>query len=453
MNEYRIPPQNLDFEQSILAGCLLYPEICEDTIDILIPGDFYKTSHQKIYQTILDLKFKKEPVDLVTVAEKLKSSKLLDEVGGATYLANMADCPIPTNTEYTTQKIKGYAALRKTIEICHNTIQNCFDNNDPEKTIDQFQQDSLKIDVKIKSESYTSMKQLVLEGEERHDLIDENKSNITGVPSGFKAIDAVTCGFQKGDLIIIAGRPSMGKSAFAKNICINMAKKKYSNILISLEMSKEQLYDTIISSESGINSVKFKNGYFTRDDNVKRAEIASKLYELNSFVIDKDCFRLLDICRIVRQAKKKENIKAVFIDYLQLIKGDVSKKKNYEIGDITRRLKQLAKETNLPIILLSQLNRKCEERNDKRPVLSDLRDSGSIEQDADIIMFLYRQEQYIKNQYHADGTKTNEMLNCEGKAEINIAKQRMGPIRRIYLTWLKKTVTFKDMTDISENLP
>lgn len=441
---YKLPPQNLEFEESILSGCLIFQEICDDAVDVLVPEDFYRTAHQKIYRAILDLKFNKLPVDLLTVTEKLKSLNILEEIGGAFHLAEITYCPVPIDTQYTIQKIRECSELRKTIEICNRTTQKCYDpSEEPEKIIDKFQQEILKIDIKVKSESYVGLKQLVVEGDERHELIYKNNSSVTGAPSGFTDIDTVTCGFQKGDLIILAARPSQGKSALMRNMSINMAKKDFSNLIISLEMSKEQLYDTIIASESGINSTKFRNGFFSNTDWDLKTSAASRLYELDSFIIDKDCFRLLDICRIVRTAKKKENIKAVFIDYLQLIEGDSSKTKNNEIGEITRRLKQLAKEVELPIILLSQLNRKCEERIDKRPVLSDLRDSGSVEQDADIVAFIYRHEQYIKNKYNNDGTKTQDMVDWEGKAEVDIAKQRMGPTRIINLLWQKKEVRFQ----------
>ena len=443
---YKVPPQNIEYEESVIAGCLLYPDICEEVVDVLLPEDFYKTSHRKIYQAILDLKFKNDPVDLLTVVEKLRYNNNLEEIGGAYSLAKMIDeCPVPTNTEHTIQKLRECAILRKTINLCSNMIQSCFNLIDePKKIIDQFQTDALKIDIKAKTDDYVSLKQLVMEGEERHELIYNNSSNITGTPSGFRDIDTITCGFQRGDLIILAARPSMGKSSLMRSMSINMSKQDYPNLIISLEMSKEQLYDTIISSESGINSVKFRNGYFSKEDWQLKTDASSRLYELNNFIIDKNCFSISDICRIIRRAKKKENIKAVFIDYLQLISGDMTKTKNYEVGEISRRLKQLAKEVDLPMILLSQLNRKCEERPDKRPILSDLRDSGSLEQDADIVMFLYRHEQYIQKKYHENGAKTEDMLKWEGKAELNLIKQRMGPTRRINLTWIDKSVVFKD---------
>lgn len=440
-----IPPQNIELEQSLLSSCLNNNESINDISDILAPMDFYKTSHQKIYSAMLDLKRKSEPVDIVMLADKLKALKQLDEIGGATYLVYITETPIAVNDEHTAKKIKQYAVLRVAIDTCHKTIQACQEaNGDADNIVDKLQTDILRIDTGISGDNYTDMKKLVLDGEERHERIYTNQSNISGIPSGFIDIDKVTCGFQPGDLNIIAARPSMGKSSLMRDIAVKMAKKDIPNAIISLEMSKEQLYDCMSASESGVNLMKFRSGWFSKEDWDLKTSAAGNLYELKMFIVDKECFRTLDICRIVRRLKKKENIQAIFIDYLQLIEGDSRKGKNLEVGEITRRLKQLAKELDLTVVLLSQLNRDCEKRPDKRPVLSDLRDSGSIEQDADVVMFPYRHEQYILNKYHDDGTMTPDMIKWHGKAELNVAKQRMGPTRRINLTWLEKTVQFKD---------
>lgn len=446
MNDlYTAPPNNLELEQSVLSACLIVSESLDDIADRLTPNDFYKTSHQKIYSVMLELKQKSETVDIALLVDKLKSLKQLDEIGGATYLAVLMDTPVAINIENTAKKIKQYAVLRNTIDLCYNTIKSCHEvSGDADEIVDKFQTDTLRIDTGVSGDNYAGMKQLVLEGEDRHEIIYKNQTNISGIPSGFVDIDKVTCGFQPGDLIIIAARPSMGKSTFMKNMAVNMAKKETPNAIISLEMSKEQLYDSISSSESGVNLIKFRSGWFSQDDWRIKTEAASQLYELKMFIADKDCFRTLDICRITRRLKKKEDIKVVFIDYLQLIEGDTKKKKNYEVGEITRRFKQLAKELNITVVLLSQLNRDCEKRPNKRPILSDLRDSGSIEQDADVVMFPYRHEEYITNKYNEDKTMTPDMEKWHGKAEVNIAKQRMGPTRRINLTWLDKTVQFKD---------
>lgn len=446
MNElYKIPPQNIELEQSILSSCLINNESLDDIADILIPADFYKVSHQKIYSAMLELKRKSEPVDIVILADKLKALNQLADIGGASYLAVLTEIPIAINDEYTAKKIKQYSILRNTIDTCYNTIKLCQEaSGDADEIVDKFQTDILRIDTGISGNNYTDIKQLVIEGEDRHEIIYKNQTNVSGIASGFIDIDKVTCGFQAGDLIIIAARPSMGKTSLARNMAVNIAKKEIPNAIISLEMSKEQLYDSLSASESGVSLMKFRNGWFSADDWLLKTESASRLYELKMFIADKDCFRTLDICRITRRLKKKEDIKVVFIDYLQLIEGDTKKGKNYEVGEITRRFKQLAKELEVTVVLLSQLNRDCERRPDKRPILSDLRDSGSIEQDADVVMFPYRHEQYIMNKYHDDGTMTPEMIKWHGKAELNIAKQRMGPTRRINLTWLDKTVQFKD---------
>lgn len=442
---YGIPPNVIDSEQSVLAGCMLFLEIGDEVCDTLAPKDFYRTTHQIIYQAILDLKTAHQPFDLLAVMDKLKTSGRLNQCGGAAYLAELTDTPIPIDTAFTVNKIRECSVLRGVIGLCNDTMRSCYDRSkDATKMIDHFQQKILQLNISAGSQTYSSLQQLVMEGDDRHEALYMNKSNITGVPAGFKDIDDITCGFQPGDLIILAARPSMGKSALARNMAVNMAKRKFTNVIISLEMAKEQIYDLILASASGVNSLKFRNGLFSKEDWKMKAEATEGLYGLRSFVADKDCFRIADICRIVRQLKQKEGLRAVFIDYLQLTEGDTKKTKNYEIGEITRTLKQLAKEVAVPIILLSQLNRKCEERTDKRPMMSDLRDSGATEQDADIILFLYRHEQYVNQKYNEDGTMTKIFADCRGTAELNIAKQRMGPTKRISLTWLAKTAQFRD---------
>lgn len=440
----KIPPQNIDLEQTTLSGCILFPEICNEVIDNLEPGDFYRSSHQKIYESILKLKSKKQPVDLVTIMTDLKDKGILSEVGGAAYLAEITDAPVQTDVEYATQKLREYSILRNTINLCAKTMQNCYENTNPMEIIDNFQRDSLQIDTKTTQETYSNMPKLVEEGEDRHEMLYKNKNLISGIPSGFKDIDSITCGFQCGDLIIIAARPGMGKSSLALNFSVNFGKAGYPNAIFSLEMGKGQLYDRMLAGESGINSTKFRSGYFTKDEWVIKNRHSSDLYDLPIFVEDSGCFKLRDITRKARRLKKIEGIKLLIIDYLQLAEGDTSKKKNYEVAGITKSLKILAKELNMPIILLSQLNRDCEKRPDKRPILSDLRDSGSIEQDADVVGFIYRHEEYVKKKYNQDGTKTDEFEKCEGEAEINIAKQRMGPTRRVKLTWIDKITSFRN---------
>jgi len=442
--EYNLPPQNIEFEESVLSGCLLFPEICEQVLDILIDLDFYKTAHQEIFKAIQDLKFKGQPVDLVTVVEKLKHTGSLEKTGGASYLSRLTNQPIPTDTEYYCKQLKTSSLLRNTINLCQTTLQNCYQaNGNALEILDKFQNKSLSLELD-KTSTYKNMKELVIEGEDRHEIIFKQKKSITGVPTGFTDLDFITCGLQPSDLIILAARPSMGKSAIATNMSVNMAKMGFSNAFFSVEMARSQLYDRMLSGESGINSVKFRNGRFTREEWEIKTDASAKLYDLPIFIEDEDCFTFMDICRKARRLKKKENIKAIIIDYLQLIEGDSTKKKNYEIADMTKGFKRLGKELMIPVLLLCQLNRECEKRDDKRPMLSDLKDSGSIEQDADVVMFLYRHEIYIKKKYNEDKTPTKEFLDWRGKAELDVAKQRMGPCRRTDLVWLEKITTFHD---------
>lgn len=453
MNEldYKIPPQDTGVEESILSGCLLFPEICEEVLDTLIDQDFYKTAHREIFLIIRDLKFKNQPVDLITVVGKLKEAGKLEKTGGASYLSKLTNQPVPTDIEYYCQKLKTSSLLRNTINLCQKTVQKCFEaNGNALEILDRFQNRSLSLELEKKS-TYKTMKEVVVEGEDRHEIIFKQKKNITGVSTGFKDLDFITCGLQNSDLIVLAARPSMGKSAIATNISVNMAKNGFSNAIFSLEMARAQLYDRMLSGESGINSTKFRNGRFTQEEWVLKSEASAKLYDLPIFIEDEDCFTFMDICRKARRLKKKEKIKAITIDYLQLVDGDTSKKKNYEIGDMTKGFKRLGKELNLPIILICQLNRNCELRDNKRPMLSDLKDSGNIEQDADVVMFLYRHEQYIKKKFNEDKSPTSEFLEWRGKAELDVAKQRMGPTRTIDLVWFDKTTTFHDAFKGTEN--
>lgn len=443
-----LPPQNIEFEESVLSGCLLFPEICEEVLDSLTTHDFYRSAHQEIFKAILDLKFNNLPVDLLTVVEKLKQTGKLEKIGGAGYLSKITSQPIPTNPEYYCEKLKTCSLLRNCINLCSRTMQQCYSaNGNFLKILDEFQSKTLSLELEEKG-TYKTMKEIVVEGEDRHEFIFRERKNITGVPSGFKDLDHITCGFQNSDLIILAARPSMGKSAIATNFSLNMAKQGVANVIFSLEMARAQLYDRILSGESSINSIKFRNGHFTQDEWILKNETSARLYDLPIFIEDEDCFTFMEISRKARRLKKKEDIKAIIIDYLQLIAGDISQPKTYEIAGITRGFKQLAKELGLPIILLSQLNRECERRDDKRPMLSDLRDSGSIEQDADLVMFLYRHEMYIRKKYE-NNIPTEDFKKWQGKAELNIAKQRMGPTRRIDLTWFPKITTFQDAQKVA----
>ena len=431
------PPQNENLERSILAGCILDNDMRADAIYALHHGDFYSTEHGTIFLCIVDLEKNKDPVDMPSILLKSKELKL--KLTGPV-LSSIVDEPIPSNMDFYCQKLRLYTIRRSGIMLASKYIGKLQNDDATSDTLFDYQKAVLQLDCDVgNKKTYSDIRDLIEAGEDRHSELYKQKRNITGIPTGFKFLDKQTCGLQPGDIIIIAARPSMGKSALAKDLSVNMAKEGYPNITFSLEMAKEQLYDRMLASESGIDSTKFRNGFFTTEEWEERNRAAGRLYGLKIFIEDQS-YKHTDIYRKIRLAWKLDGIKCVIIDYLQLMEGDRTQKKNYEFGDITKSLKHLAKELNIPIIVLAQLNRMLETRDNKRPKLSDIKDSGNIEQDADVVMFIYRHEVYLKEK-----TQGNDLFDkWHGRAELIIAKQRMGPVGTIPLTWLEKTTTFKD---------
>ncbi len=433
----KILPQALELEESILASCLLGNG--NEVINYLQPKDFYKTAHQQIFSTVCDLVKQGVEVDLPLTADALKKAGKLEGVGGASYLASLVDnVPIASNIKFYAQKIKDKALLRAIIKQSHDTMQLCFDESaEPEKLLDLARENLQNIEKgEIGLDSIVSFSELAEEATERYEELASRKGSISGISSGFYLLDHITCGFQKTDLIVLAARPSQGKTALALNIAANVGRKGFPVAFFSLEMSRSQLFDRQIASESGVNSQKFRSGKFESDDwrEINRAQI--KLYELPVFIDDSPALHYSEIRRRAWKLRKTKGVELIIIDYLQLIRGDNSQTRDREIASITAGLKAAAKEFNLPIILLSQLNRALEQRQNpyKRPRLSDLRDSGCIEQDADLVAFLYRPVVY------------EDKEEFEGHAEINIAKQRNGPVGNIKLLWHEKIATFENLS-------
>jgi len=429
-----VPPQDLDVEVSILASCLL--GYTDDIALQLLPEHFYKTAHQKIYTVILELLNKDIAPGLVEVSTKLRELKQLEEIGGATYLARLVDeIPISHNIKHHIQIIRDKYALRKMIEISHNTARQCFeDQENIESIIDQTQKQISEIDTGAGG-TFVSYGELTNSEVDHYEEISNQKEKITGLATGFHVVDSITCGLQDTDLIVIAARPSMGKTALAINIAGYLGEKGVPVAIFSLEMSKRQLYARQTAGESGVNSQRFRSGNFKQDDWFKITEALGKITTWPVFLDDSASLHYNEIRRRAWEIKKKEGIKLFIIDHLQLVQGDKGSTRDREIGSITAGLKALAKELEVPVILLSQLNRELEKRTDKKPRLSDLRDSGNIEQDADIIAFLYRDEVY-----NDDENNPNKSI-----AEFNIAKQRNGPTGMAKLHWNKKTTTFKNL--------
>jgi len=433
-----LPPQNLEVEEAILARCLLNDT--EDAVELLTQSDFYKTAHQKIFSTVKDLSHNKQQVDLLTVTDALRNKGQLEEIGGAAYLASLAnETPLPVNLPSYANILREKSILRNIIAISSKLYQDCHGSNiTVDDILDNAQREILNID-NIKKNSIASIKEIVVTANERYQKIYEKGGELTGITSGFFDLDKLTCGFQGSDLVILAARPSMGKTAMAINTAINAASMNRSVFIFSLEMARNQLIDRIISSEAWVNGMKFKTGNFSSEDWEKINTASSRIYELSIHIDDSSGLSYMEIIRRSRRAKKQHGIELIIIDYLQYITGEKGHGKNYEIESITRNLKAMAKDLNIPVLLLSQLNRACEQRPNpyKRPVLSDLRDSGAIEQDADLVLFLYRPERYDE--------KDKGGNDQPGIAEINISKHRNGPLGTVRLQWLERITRFESL--------
>lgn len=431
----KIPPQAIELEQSVLAGCLLDKNHLENILELLTPGDFYRSAHAKIYQAIMHLCQTEDEVDVRRLTELLKQRGQLEEVGGGVYLFKLMDEPMPVNAEYTCKIIKEKAILRRIIEVSNTAIQRCFEVGGDITVLDLVQQDILAIDSGVNCNAQT-IGEIIPEQIERLEKLNKREGYITGISSGFYELDKITCGFQNSDLILLAGRPGMGKTALALNIAINMEAPA---VVFSLEMSKNQLVNRALSSEAEINGQKFRSGNFKQTDWYSLTTAAGKLSELPITIIDSPLMSYQDIIKESRRLKKRAGIKMIIIDYLQFIEGDPKLKENYRYAEISKYMKGMAKNLDIPVLVLAQLNRKLEERSNpyKRPRLSDLRDSGALEQDADLIMFLYRPEMYED--------KDKQGNEQPGIAEVIIAKHRNGPTGTIRLQWSEEFTKFRNL--------
>jgi len=438
---YHIPPQSLEAEESILSAILIDNDTLIEVLEILSPEDFYRSAHQKIFAAIAELFARNEPADLVTLTNILREQDRLEEIGGATYLANLVDTvPLAVNAQHYAKIVHDKACLRRLIEKSNAIARQCFeDRGNVDNVIDFAESSIFEIsENKIKPSFYPIGKII----ESNIDALEErqgNRSLVTGVATGFTKIDELTAGFQKSDLIILAGRPGMGKTALALNIAKNAAVDANIPVAIfSLEMSKEQLCMRMLSSEARIDSSRLRSGFISQDDWIKITDAAGVLTHAPIFIDDSPNITAFEIRTKSRRLKMENDVGLVIIDYIQLMRGPVSaERRDLEISEISRSLKALAKELDIPVVALSQLNRKLEERSDKRPQLADLRESGALEQDADIVAFIYRDELYNKDENNPN----------KGKAEIILAKQRNGPTGFAILTFLDTYTRFENYSD------
>ena len=435
---HHLPPQSIEAEESILSAILIDNEVLFDVVEVLSPDDFYKTKNRLIFTAVIDLFSKNEPVDLVTLSNALQSNGGLSTVGGAAYLAEMVDkVPAAANALHYARIIHDKACLRRLIEQSNAVIKRCYaDQGDVDDVLNYAESAIFAIsENKIKPAFYPIGKII----ETNIDMLEErqgNKALITGVSTGLTKLDHMTAGLQPSDLVIIAARPSMGKTALALNIARNAAIEAHvPTAVFSLEMSKEQLSLRMLCAEARIDSSRLRSGFFSRDDWVKLTDAAGVLSEAPIYIDDAADLSAMTIRAKARRLKMDKDLGLIFIDYLQLMRGQGhQERRDLEISDISRTLKILAKELNVPVVALSQLNRKLEDRSDKRPQLSDLRESGALEQDADVVAFIYRDEVYNKDENNPN----------RGKAELIIAKQRNGPVGTVPLTFLNAYTRFEN---------
>ncbi len=417
----RTPPHDIDAEESVLSAIFINNQNLFDIMEVLTPDDFYKGAHKKIFRVILELAAKEEPADLVTVANALKEKGELEGIGGAAFLSSISDsAPVAVNAVHYAKIIRGKATLRQLIDASSKIIERCIEDSGDTADIIEFAESTVfKIAEKKAGSSFESLGKLINLNIDKLEEQQGKDGGLSGLSTGYPRLDTITSGLQGSDLIILAARPSMGKTAFALNIARNVALEERKPVgVFSLEMSNEQLSMRLLTSEARIDSNRLRTGFISRDDWSNATQAAGLLNDIPIFIDDTPNISAMDVRAKARKLVQKQgDLGLIVIDYLQLMKAPFkSERRDLEIAEISRSLKALAKELNVPVMALSQLNRMLEQRSDKRPMMSDLRESGALEQDADIIAFIYRDEVYNKE---PDNPK-------KGTAEIIVAKNRNG---------------------------
>ncbi|MBO8175851.1 replicative DNA helicase [Aeribacillus pallidus] len=434
----RLPPHNIEAEQAVLGAIFLEPSSLTLASEILIPEDFYRNAHQKIFSVMLKLADEGKAIDLVTVTEELSASKQIEDVGGVSYLSELAaSVPTAANIEYYAKIVEEKSLLRRLIRTATNIAQEGYTREDEvEELLSEAEKSIMEVAQRKNSGSFHNIKDVLVRTYDNIEMLHNRKGDVTGIPTGFTELDRMTAGFQRSDLIIVAARPSVGKTAFALNIAQNVATKTGENVAIfSLEMGAEQLVMRMLCAEGNINAQNLRTGSLTDEDWRKLTMAMGSLSNAGIFIDDTPGIRISEIRSKCRRLKQEHGLGMVLIDYLQLIQGSgrVKENRQQEVSEISRSLKALARELEVPVIALSQLSRGVEQRQDKRPMMSDIRESGSIEQDADIVAFLYRDDYYDKE------TENKNII------EIIIAKQRNGPVGTVQLAFVKEYNKFVNL--------
>ena len=448
----RLPPQNLEAEMSVLGGVLLENEALSRALEFLTPDDFYRESHRKIFHALIALADKSEPADLITLTAQLKDRGELEDVGGNSYIATLVDyVPTAANISYYCKLVKEKSVARKLIEVSTEIATRGYEGGDMEDILDQAEKSIFEISENRIRPTYYPVRDILKDTFKAIEELYERKELVTGVPTGYHDMDKMTAGLQPSDLIILAGRPSMGKTAFALNLLENATTnpdKPVSAVIFSLEMSKEQLVNRLLCSIARVDAGRLRTGHLGESDWPKLTMAAGTLSEAGIFIDDTPAITVMELRSKARRLKAEHDLGLIIVDYLQLMRGSNPESRQQEISEISRSLKALAKEINVPVIALSQLNRSLESRTDKRPMMADLRESGAIEQDADIIMFVYRDAVYCDACKRRDGSCDQ---GHDKDAEIIIGKQRNGAIGTVNLTFRGEFTRFENRSDREED--
>lgn len=427
----RVPPQNLEAEQSVLGAMLIDAEAVPKVANLLHPEDFYADKHQQLYSAIITLFNRGEPVDLITIQDELRNRGQLESVGGLTYLTSLINLvPTTANAEQYAMIVEQKATLRRLQVVARKIVDECYGADDMEATLTEAEKAVFAVTQRRNTKGYTHIKDALVDAYGRLEFLYSSKGKTTGVTSGFRDLDQMSSGFQKSDLIIIAARPSVGKTAFTLNVARNAAVIGKAKVMFfSLEMSAEQLAMRLLASEAAVDGHRLRTGQLQDQDWQRLGTGLATLAEADIFIDDTPNCSLPDLRAKARRVAQEHGLDMIVIDYLQLMtvptRAGQQANRQQEISEISRSLKALARELNVPVIALSQLSRSVEQRQDKRPMLSDLRESGAIEQDADMVAFLYRDDYY-----DPESEKKN-------RVEVIVSKHRNGPIGSIELYFMK----------------
>lgn len=428
MDEIRVPPHNLEAEQSVLGAMLIDADAVPVVAGILRVDHFYRENHRRIYESMLRLYSKNEPIDLITLSDALAQQGLLEEVGGVQYLALLANLvPSSAIAGHYAQIVLNKAILRDLIDASHQISAACYQQKEVETVLENAERLIFSLSQSRMQRDFESMSDIIAEVYEQIAQLVENKGSVAGLSTGFRELDDLTTGLHPSDLIILAARPSVGKTAFSLNIAQNVAIRSRVPVgFFSLEMSKDQLAMRMLGSEAGVDGQKIRTGWLDANDWAKISDASDILSEAPIFIDDTPALTIMEMRSKARRMKLEQDVGLIIVDYLQLMRaGGRTESRQQEVSEITRSLKALARELQVPLIALSQLSRRAEEREGKRPSLSDLRESGEIEQAADLVAFLYRED------YYDPESPARNLI------EVIVGKHRNGPVGTVKLTFLK----------------